>query len=1271
MRIFKAIFVLFALLFWGVTNTSVYADSDEEYIKLNEKIILLNGYSNNNSYFFIPDESGSYEFKLEGVTTKISSNNFFLSEYDSDGFSKSIYSGSFDTSYKGTESSAPYNYDFESEMHFYLRKGYRYNISCQIFNNKIDNEITFCINNSDVAGEYNGLVFTRVKKSYDGFDNYIEGLTIYDFVGDEKNIIIPSEINGFPVIEIGDSVFLGSDIETLTLNEGLREVGEKIACDCNHLQRVSFPSSLENSSYYLFCGCPNLQTIDFPNGNEYYSLVDDMLVWSNNLGENVICGIIGTNKKTYTISPLVNAFPLDIFNYTNTEILYLSKIRSLNKVYSYSSVSSIKEYHFTCPDCSFEYGGIPDYYDENTGFIKPTIYAPANGTIEAYCKDNDIPFVIEGEFNPEIPKPVSEPIDGTIGKWNNILFDTWDGANYQQINFKPEADGLYCMNIRLNRIEYSEELYNLGDFSESGMFNYSFEDSSNNTISPLEESQYNDYKEPSFTYVLEGGKTYTFWIRVKDDYKHVGLLTHMGINLSYESSIDVNYHGIINKDDNYLLKNAYSFIPDTSGKYSIVVNQSSDSELNFNVYEVDDNGYKLIKTEIDDEKIKFELNKDQKYVFTNILKSKNTSEYVYYIYEKEFDFVKGNGTSYDINFYTDIGCFENGKQFYSSVCYGETDITDIPEVTLEDDKYRFIGWKMVDDSSGTLYYDSLSESSVDYVDKDGYISLNEYSPTSNMFFIAQYESDDYYLVTFSNKQDRWKEYSSASIITHDVKKGDKIGNDIIPEFEPDTSDEEIDYFSWYLNLEDGWNNEKKIAKDKLSNYVPDQNISLAVDWRIIYTLSFIVENGSFSDGQKEKTMKVPEAYAFHFNNDPEREGYIFIGWRSEKTGNVIMGNNIDLLSNTRIYEYLIGERLYSSYNTFVYYNDVYRAVWNKKNKITFKSDEGYINGISDTKEYIIDVAEGFTLQNYIPSLSRPDYNCVGLIKESSGKLYTLDEIKNTIPNEDEVYNIVWKRIIKITWKSNGGNMYYHDSSYYNLSQNKNEGDKIGDTPDNLYRYGYEFIGWSLNDDKLYSSEEVANMVVTSEMIITAQWRKLSDPTPSPTHIIETTASPTSKPTEKPTVVPTIVPTEKPKDVPSAVPTSTPNKETSAKPSSEPAQIPTDKPTTAPDSKPTENGTPTATPKASSAPVVAKDKTTSFNVKNKATVKTSAKIKVKDKDKIKKITLNGKTIKIKKNKTSFTLKLKSYKKKLKKKGKWNTLKVTDNKGNTKTIKFKTK
>ena len=103
----------------------------------------------------------------------------------------------------------------------------------------------------------------------------------------------------------------------------------------------------------------------------------------------------------------------------------------------------------------------------------------------------------------------------------------------------------------------------------------------------------------------------------------------------------------------------------------------------------------------------------------------------------------------------------------------------------------------------------------------------------------------------------------------------------------------------------------------------------------------------------------------------------------------------------------------------------------------------------------------------------------------------------------------------------------------------------------------------------------------------------------------------------------------------------------------------------PTTKPTEQPTPVPTP------TITKDRKTTFSIKNKAKIKNTTKIKVKDKDKIKKITLNGKTIKIKKNKTSITIKLKSYKKALKKKGKWNTLKVTDNKGNLKSIKFKTK
>ena len=154
---------------------------------------------------------------------------------------------------------------------------------------------------------------------------------------------------------------------------------------------------------------------------------------------------------------------------------------------------------------------------------------------------------------------------------------------------------------------------------------------------------------------------------------------------------------------------------------------------------------------------------------------------------------------------------------------------------------------------------------------------------------------------------------------------------------------------------------------------------------------------------------------------------------------------------------------------------------------------------------------------------------------------------------------------------------------------------------------------------------------------------IPDPTPTPTKV----------PTNDPTPKSLATPTKEPANDSTVSPTTTPTVSPTVKPNTKPTTSPTVVPTASPDSK------------------TSKDNKTTFSIKNKKTIKKTAKIKVKDKDKIKNITLNGKTVKIKKNKTSITVKLKSYKKKLKKKGKWNTLKVTDNKGNITTIKFKTK
>ncbi len=101
-------------------------------------------------------------------------------------------------------------------------------------------------------------------------------------------------------------------------------------------------------------------------------------------------------------------------------------------------------------------------------------------------------------------------------------------------------------------------------------------------------------------------------------------------------------------------------------------------------------------------------------------------------------------------------------------------------------------------------------------------------------------------------------------------------------------------------------------------------------------------------------------------------------------------------------------------------------------------------------------------------------------------------------------------------------------------------------------------------------------------------------------------------------------------------------------------------------------TPAPAPAATPATEVKKaDSTVTVSIKNKATIKLSTKIKVKSKKKIKSVYINGKKLSVKTGKKNITLKLKAYKKLLKKKGKWNTLKIVDKSGKKKIIKFKTK
>ncbi|SNU08289.1 Listeria/Bacterioides repeat-containing protein [Lachnospiraceae bacterium] len=402
-------------------------------------------------------------------------------------------------------------------------------------------------------------------------------------------------------------------------------------------------------------------------------------------------------------------------------------------------------------------------------------------------------------------------------------------------------------------------------------------------------------------------------------------------------------------------------------------------------------------------------------------------------------------------------------------------------------------------------------------------------------------------------------------------------------------------------------------------------------------------------------------YAFetilYGSDDLEKEGQVFYGWRKKGSDSDTLYERSFYVEGDTTFEAVWGEQA-------TLYFDPNGGEW------SYDDEEDYINENGLHTEFIPKGKEvDFPLPRYSPH--KDGYIFEGWRRVDDNSEYTsyYDSIES---DKDLTFKAIWAETCTITMDFNGGYYDYHgfdgDDHYDCFIYGPDEySDDIGYykpkryyTIDMMTSKGYllntETISYRIYvEDKYYikgwstskNGEPKWEFTPNGDMTLYAIWADLKTGEIVNLGGSESAATPTPSkaPVSTPTVNPTSIPT-----TPGFTPTLAPTVKPTVKPTTYPATS-TVKPTPVQDS-------------------ADKNKTT-FSIKNKAVVKQSAKIKIKDKDKIKKITLNGKSIKIKKNKKTITIKLKSSKKLLKGKGKWNKLVVTDAKGNKKTIKFKTK
>ncbi len=85
-------------------------------------------------------------------------------------------------------------------------------------------------------------------------------------------IVVPAEVDGYPVVSIGSYAFEGcSDITGITLPGSITGIQMYAFKDCTSLERINIPKSVTTIEVNAFNTCSKLESISVDNSNPYYS----------------------------------------------------------------------------------------------------------------------------------------------------------------------------------------------------------------------------------------------------------------------------------------------------------------------------------------------------------------------------------------------------------------------------------------------------------------------------------------------------------------------------------------------------------------------------------------------------------------------------------------------------------------------------------------------------------------------------------------------------------------------------------------------------------------------------------------------------------------------------------------------------------------------------------------------------------------------------------------------------------------------------------------
>lgn len=89
------------------------------------------------------------------------------------------------------------------------------------------------------------------------------------------NIVIPKEIDGIPVVAIQG---ININVTSVVISDGLERIDDYAFRNCQYLQRIEIPESVNYISEYAFINCGQLKEFDISLKNKFYELSNNKLI---------------------------------------------------------------------------------------------------------------------------------------------------------------------------------------------------------------------------------------------------------------------------------------------------------------------------------------------------------------------------------------------------------------------------------------------------------------------------------------------------------------------------------------------------------------------------------------------------------------------------------------------------------------------------------------------------------------------------------------------------------------------------------------------------------------------------------------------------------------------------------------------------------------------------------------------------------------------------------------------------------------------------------